>query len=294
MTTTHKRKRMDDDDISSKKLHQMFSDLDKMRKSHIVGDIESLYKLCLNQSFPQFVSNDGIDFYTIAKLYHFGPMKDINYAVMYYQTATLFGNKDAMFDLAICYRDGIGVDCDYKQAFQLFEDAFVLGNKRASYEIARMYQYGEGVERDVVKFIKYYKLADACGCVKAKNNLAVCYQNGDGVNQDINKAFEMFKRGRHFVTPSHMSPCGALKDAFNKINKSDIHNTFTHNAIIYNLARCYEKGLGVDRDIHYAIQLYHEIINTTDNVPLILSHYYENGINADTKKSRDYREYKRP
>jgi TPR repeat protein len=254
MTTAHKRKHITYDTVSFNTV--------------------SSNKIRLVQSFPQFASNHGTDLYRLAKSHHF-ELKDIDKAVMLYEITAQFGNTDAMFDLAICYRDGIGVDRDKKRAFQLLEDASILGNNRANYDIARMYQCGEGVEQDMFKSIKYYKLADASGCIKAKNNLARCYEIGDGVDQDINKAFRM------------------RKDAFNKINKNDNENADAHNVIIYNLARCYEKGIGVDQNIHYAMQLYHAIVDVADDVSLKLSHYYKTGINADTKKSHDYREYER-
>ncbi|RGB36619.1 hypothetical protein C1646_696891, partial [Rhizophagus diaphanus] len=44
-----------------------------------------------------------------------------------------------------CYENGIGIDIDYKKAFELYQKSADLRNGSAQYRLAMMYENGEGI-----------------------------------------------------------------------------------------------------------------------------------------------------
>jgi uncharacterized protein len=70
-------------------------------------------------------------------------------AVSYFLKSIERNNKDAYYDLAVCYEKGIGVKKNYKVAFDCYLNAALLGDKQALYEIGRCYYYGVGVPKNI-------------------------------------------------------------------------------------------------------------------------------------------------
>ena len=60
--------------------------------------------------------------------------------------------------------------------------------------MAICYKNGEGVEKDFSKAVYWYQKAAEAGNSGAQNNLAICYKNGEGVEKDITKAVHWWQR----------------------------------------------------------------------------------------------------
>ncbi len=117
--------------------------------------------------------------------------KDPAKAIEYYEKAAGMDNSDAMVNLAIMYRDGIGVDEDLAKTAEWYEKAAALEDKYALNELAYMYQYGEGVDKNMDKAIELFNKGVELGDPQAMYNLGSVYYNGDDVEQDIAKAGQL-------------------------------------------------------------------------------------------------------
>lgn len=70
------------------------------------------------------------------------------------------GDRDAQYELARRYEDGIGVLRDYIQAAKYYELAAEQGDSKAKYDLAFRYKFGIGDVRDHVKASYYQELAE--------------------------------------------------------------------------------------------------------------------------------------
>lgn len=161
--------------------------------------------------------------------------------------------------LGACYRDGVGVEQNYKKALELFLEAAEAGITNCYSNLAEMYYQGFGTDVDKDKALywlkiaaelndndsiayvwlghlyldedeydedeafKYYAKAADLGNAEAQNMLGRCYTEGWGCEKDANKAFEYFKQAAD----------NANEDARN------------------NLALCYLNGEGVVQNWNY-------------------------------------------
>ena len=152
-----------------------------------------------------------------------GVYRSASRAVECYTTAAAQGNAQAMLNLGVALSAGDGIAQDSKRAFTCFQQAAETGNDQAQFNLAVCYETGAGVAKDIAAAEKWYHKAAKSGHRGAMNNLALA-------DDDAEKAFE---RLRHAVT-------------------KDCDDT----AAIFNLALCYDMGLGVKEDRELAAQNY--------------------------------------
>jgi TPR repeat protein len=74
--------------------------------------------------------------------------KDTPRAVTLIKEAAEAGVADALYDLAVLYETGEGVDQDEMLAFRNYLSAALRGEQQSIYEVGRCYEHGIGVERD--------------------------------------------------------------------------------------------------------------------------------------------------
>jgi TPR repeat protein len=58
-------------------------------------------------------------------------------------------NKEAYFDIAVCYETGKGTPKDLKKAFECYLLSALYGEPKAKYEVGRCYYYGIGVPKNI-------------------------------------------------------------------------------------------------------------------------------------------------
>ena len=76
-------------------------------------------------------------------------------AELYLKAATL-GNSDAQWSIALCYKDGDGVEKDWGQAFNWMKKCAESGNDNGIKYLGDFYFNGVGVERDIKKAYECY------------------------------------------------------------------------------------------------------------------------------------------
>ena len=81
------------------------------------------------------------------------------------------GHPDAQFNVAIMYRQGIGVKNNNKESIKWYKKAANAGNPKAQNNLGFMYEYGLGVQRSIKKARSWYKKAIKNGDENATQNL---------------------------------------------------------------------------------------------------------------------------
>jgi TPR repeat protein len=179
-----------------------------------------------------------------------GVEQDLLAALQLYERAAHLGNSYAMNNLAFCYKNGKGVKQDFSKAIRFCEQAIKLGNVYAIDNLADCYQHGKGVEQDLSKAVQLYEQAAQLGNSYSMNNLADCYQHGKGVEQDLNKAIDLYKQA---------------------IQRG---NSIAMN----NLAICYENGIGIEQNFPNAIQFYDKAVQLGNSIAMVnLGDCYQHG-----------------
>ena len=92
-------------------------------------------------------------------------------AARWYWKAADQGYASAQLNLGLMYRQGLGLQQDYKVALFLFRKAAEQGQARAQFNLGEMYFNGEGMQVDMVKAHKWLKLAAASGEADAEAKL---------------------------------------------------------------------------------------------------------------------------
>lgn len=146
----------------------------------------------------------------------------------------LAGNAGAQNDLGCAYSSGDGVVKNLKEAFIWFERSAKQGNKYGQYNVGRYYQYGFGTPKNIQLAIEWYEKAAEQGFGQAANMLGEIYEKGiknvigPNIQKNQREAYYWYKIG------------ATKEDSLAK----------------YNLARCYELGIGIPVDLNLALQLY--------------------------------------
>jgi len=99
------------------------------------------------------------------------------------------GDAVAQSYLGQMYRQGLGVEQDFKEGFKWHQKAAGQGLVSDQYNLGYMYDTGQGVEQDFKEAVKWYQKAADQGAATAQNNLGVMYANGRGVELNYVTAY---------------------------------------------------------------------------------------------------------
>lgn len=150
------------------------------------------------------------------------------------------------------------------------------GNEDAYYIIANSYFTGKGVNKNEQKAFDNWKLAAAKNQKAAQLNTGICYFLGIGGNKDYIKAAECFNKvlkkdlqgfnfdgyeiyslegnanyllGICYITGGY----GIIKDEVKAFNFFRAAANSNHNEGQWELGNCYERGIGVNKNMDLAI-----------------------------------------
>ena len=149
-------------------------------------------------------------------------------AFLLFSMASKKGHPSAQFNLGLCYEHGRGTDRDVFKAAKCYQAARAQGHGGALYNLATFYQEGiAGLPVDQHKSVELLEAAAQSGLTKAKTYLGLHYAK-PSEHQDVETAFSYF----------HMA--AAEKDPVAE----------------YYTGVCYERGLGVEKDLQKAAYWY--------------------------------------
>lgn len=104
------------------------------------------------------------------------------------------GNRDAQYNLAVLYQDGLGVLPDDERAFYWYRESAKQGLAEAQFVTAWLYSQGKGVVQDYEQAVFWYQKAANQNHIEAQNNLAARYATGTGVPQNMALAKQWYQR----------------------------------------------------------------------------------------------------
>lgn len=121
--------------------------------------------------------------------------KNFEKAFKHFMTLAESGNAEAQHNIAMLYRQGLGVEKDLTVSARWFRKAADQDIADAQYYLGHMYDNGEGVEKNAQYAFVWYRRAAEKGQGLAQINLGVMYANGLGVAQDVEQAYLWFHVG---------------------------------------------------------------------------------------------------
>lgn len=122
-----------------------------------------------NHPFAQFM----LGFYYSAGWYGCGPgdFKDLDQAFKYYNLSAKNGYAEAMLHLSEMYRDGIGVERDGVYAYYWRDKALAMNCKEALFNMGIRHRHGIGVKVNKKRAAEWFELSARQGHAGAEKNL---------------------------------------------------------------------------------------------------------------------------
>lgn len=114
-------------------------------------------------------------------------------AAQWLEKAVSQGHQTAQLHLTAMYRDGIGVDQDYKRAFVLFTHAAESGYPSAQFSLDVMNWFGNGIKRDYAEAVKWYRMAARQRDAESQNRMGIAYESERGTKTNFKIACVWYK-----------------------------------------------------------------------------------------------------
>jgi len=184
------------------------------------------------------------------------------------------GFAPAQNELAKLHLKGTcGVEKSKKHAFSLFATAASRSKYvQAQFNLADCYRDGIGCNRNINKMVLYYRAAAKGGHPEAQYNLAICYRDGLGVPKSNERTIELYAQAAEQGVASAQFNLAVLhirgevtgkrkqdkeKDYAAAVPLLSAASRGDHAIATYCLADAYRHGqMGVDKNEKKALQMY--------------------------------------
>lgn len=154
----------------------------------------------------------------------------------------LSGDSEAQNDLGCAYGAGDGVAKNLTEAFKWFSESAKNGNKYGLYNVGLYYQNGYGVRKNMEKALHYYEEAAKNFFGKAFSIIGKLYETGYSTPIAHSKDREQYSNiAANPEEAFYWYRCGANHDEIAK----------------FNYARCFEEGIGTEKDLTRACEIYY-------------------------------------
>jgi TPR repeat protein len=112
-----------------------------------------------------------------------------------FRKAAWLGNAEAMEEVGLAYKDGLGAAQNYETAYQWFQRAAEHGSAHGMFSVAVTYMTGKGVAPDQAKVAEWTRKSAEGGYARAEANLGTFYLQGSYTFPvDHVKAMEWMKK----------------------------------------------------------------------------------------------------
>ncbi len=190
----------------------------------------------------------------------FGVPQDYQRALAWYEVAAASGSKTAMFNAAVMYDAGRGTTADHQAARAWYERAAAQGYGRAEYNLALIYEGGDGVAVNRGQAVRLFRAAATHGVQAARLHLASLgaplaaapprAAQGPAPVPAVEPAMADFQRAQRVLLSRGTNQAEQAAEIFRDAAEEG-------NALAaYNLAYCYEHGLGMRPNLDQALVWY--------------------------------------
>ncbi|MDE5887410.1 MAG: hypothetical protein K2H46_07480 [Muribaculaceae bacterium] len=178
-------------------------------------------------------------------------------ATRLFEKAASLGQVDAMFNIALIYEHGKGVEQDLRKAMMWYKAAAEKGDEKAMVNLGGLLESGpEEIQNHKEAFNWYLKAAEK-GYGRAWNEVAHCYKYGIGVEQSGDKAYENYLKAVEIDNPGQTFFNLYLLFADGKTFAKDMEKALPwllkaaelkEPVANFHLGLLYKNGLGVEQD----------------------------------------------
>ncbi|GES72661.1 kinase-like domain-containing protein [Rhizophagus clarus] len=221
-----------------------------------------------------------------------GTEKDLNKAIRWYKKAADNGNRLSQYNLGICYENEIGVEKSDDKAFEYYKKS---AKYRRLYTLTIFYGSEINIEKDIIKAFESYKKVAKQKYIDAQYKVAYFYDKGIGTKTDKKEAFELFKKLAKKGNKFAQIKLGTLYEKEKKFKEAIYwYNEASENEIaLYNLGRCYEYGMGVDKNDKLAFEYYQKSAEQGHiDGKFRLGNCFDKGIGTQINKIKAFELYK--
>lgn len=185
---------------------------------------------------------------------HFYKRNDFKNAILWFEKAAYQNNPKAQWNLGQCYFLGQGVKTDKTKSFGWYTKSAKQNYVNAQRDLALSFLEGYGTKKDLEKAIQWFTKASDNNDVNSSTYLGLLL-----AKKDKKKAVEYHKRAIARGGKLSEYPLGLIysevqefDDALFYFRKASTHNVEAQ----FQLAKYYELGLGVDKDLEIAVDWY--------------------------------------
>lgn len=264
----------------------------------VLGDITAKYKLAISYLYgigvnadpkfgyiilEQMAKEDYVDAIYMMGFCHYeglgtpNNIKNEKLAFEFFKRSAEKNLDVGIKDLALSYKNGIGVEPDYKKAFELIVQLNNKDTLEAKALLATFYMDGIGVLKNYDKAAKLFQ--EILEHPEGQNHpnvflrMSVLYLNGWGVSKDVKKSNEILNQlMTHEYLPAYIVLAeryregqGVAKDARRcfqylfgalQLNEKNPSDNFTYQKLQTLVGDCFYMGFGTDKDIARANSYY--------------------------------------
>lgn len=219
----------------------------------------------------------------LGKMYLKKSNNDLDQAlgIFWLEKANFQNYSYAQYLLGKCYQFGRGIEKDESTAFQLFLKAADQNHMKAQLDVANCYEFGIGTEKNFARAFKWYEKAVLKRCKKIYNDQGLCCDYDFEIHKNPDLAVYKYKNKQHYAKAiAHLGyyyQYGIAVEknlilAYKLYNQSSMLNYFGGHI---GLAKCYLKGLGVEKNVAEAINLFKKTAKKGSSQALrLLGNYY--------------------
>ena len=174
--------------------------------------------------------------------------------------------------IGVCYFYGIIYPKNYSKALSFFKLGCKLNNSNSYNSIGVMYHKGILFKKSYYKAIKYYEKAIQLNNHNAMFNIAIVYRNIFDYDNFIFYLYRSidYHNPEAYLKLSHCYENGLCKLPVDKLKSFDLllkAVKYKSNSAIIKLAKMYEDGIYIDRDLLTANELYESIDKKEELTP---------------------------
>ncbi len=213
------------------------------------------------------------------------------------------GDASAARHVGVLFDIGEGVGQDHVLALAWYRRAAELGDPVAMFNVAVCYDAARGTDRDPASAASWYRRAAASRFGRAEYNLGLMVESGDGIPRDRREAVRLFRAASRDGIAAARARLSGLHDTMNVVPAAPTDDAAerlfvsAQQALLrrtaraaataarlfaraaqapgepgamarYDLAWCYENGIGVTLDRPHAYALFVRVAAETDDAAL--------------------------